>query len=85
LSTTLEVLVFTKQRKVLQASKEATVRMGEQGFTIKHGATKWLGFWLDPKLSFKTHFTKRLASARGALQRIKDLGGSHGDLPMRLV
>jgi hypothetical protein len=80
-----EVLIFSKQRKLLQASKEATVHIGEQEFAIKHGATKWLGFWLDPKLSFKTHFTKRLASATGALQRIKGLSGSHGGLPMRLM
>jgi hypothetical protein len=80
-----EVLIFSKRRKLLRASKEATVHIGEQEFAIKHGATKWLGFWLDPKLSFKTHFTKRLASAKGALQRIKGLSGSHGGLPMRLM
>jgi hypothetical protein len=31
-------------------------------------ATKWLGFWLDPKLLFKTHFENRMASAKSALQ-----------------
>jgi hypothetical protein len=66
-------------------SKEATVRIGEQEFAVKHRATKWLGFCLDPKLSFKTHFAKRLTSPRGALQKIKGLSGSHGGLPMRHV
>jgi hypothetical protein len=66
-------------------SPEASLRIREQGLAIKHGATKWLSFWLDPKLSSKTHFTKRLMSAKGALQRIKGFGGSHGGLPMRLV
>lgn len=80
-----EVLVFSKRRKVLQASKEVAVRIGEQEFAIKQRATKWLGFWLDPKLSFMTHFTKRLTSAKAALQRIKGLSGSHGGLPMRLM
>jgi hypothetical protein len=80
-----EVLIFSKQRKVLQASKEARVRIGEHEFAIKYGATKRPGFWLDPNLSFKTHFTKRLASAKGALQRIKVLSGSHGGLTMRLM
>jgi hypothetical protein len=56
---------------VLQAGKEAAVRIGEQEFAIKQGATKWLGFWLDPKLSFKTHLTKRLTSAKAALQKNK--------------
>lgn len=81
----MEVLVFSKRRKVLQASKKTTVHIGEQEFAIKLGATKWPGFWLESKLSFKTHSTKRLASAKGALQRIKGLGGSHGGLPMRLI
>lgn len=80
-----EILVFSKRRKVLQASREATVHLGDQDFHIRHGATKWLGFWLDPKLSFKTHFAKRLASAKGALQRIKGLSGSQGGLSMRLM
>jgi len=79
-----EVLVFSKRRKVLQASKEVAGRIGEQEFAINQGATNWLGFWLDPKLSFKTHVTKRL-SAQATLQRIKSLGASHGGLPMRLM
>ena len=80
-----EVLVFSKRRKVLHASKEAVVRIGEQEFAIKQGATKWLGFWLDPKLSFKIHFIKRLTSAEATLQRITGLSGSHGGLTMRLI
>jgi hypothetical protein len=37
-------LVFSKRRKVLQASKEVAIRIGEEEFAIKQGATKWLGF-----------------------------------------
>lgn len=70
---------------MLQASRQATVQIGEQEFSFKHGATKWLGSWLDSKLSFKTHFEKRLASAKAALQRAKGLGGSRGGLPMHLM
>ncbi|KAI7710683.1 hypothetical protein KC353_g9519, partial [Hortaea werneckii] len=80
-----EVVVFSKQRKVLQESRETSLRIGQRGLAINRDATKWLGFWLDPKLSFKTHFEKRLASAKGALQRIKGLSGSRGGLPMRLM
>ena len=47
-----EVLVFSRRRKVLQAADQVVVRIGEQSFGIKHEATKWLGFWLDSKLSF---------------------------------
>lgn len=80
-----EVLVFSKKRKVLQAAKEAVVNVGEQSFAIKQGATKWLGFWLDSKLSFKTHFEKRMTSARGALQAIANLSTSNGGLSIRLM
>jgi hypothetical protein len=63
----IEVLVFIRRNKSLQATRLAVVRVGRQTFTIKQKATKWLGFWLDPKLLFKTHFENRMASAKGAL------------------
>lgn len=61
-----EVLLFSRRRKILQAANKVVVRIGDQSFAMRHGATKWLGFWLDPKLSFKTHFENRMASAKGA-------------------
>lgn len=39
-----EVLVFSRRRKVLQAAKDTVLTIGEQTFTVKQGATKWLGF-----------------------------------------
>jgi hypothetical protein len=80
-----EVLVFSRRRKILQAAKLATVRIGQQTFTIKQDATRWLGFWLDPKLSFKTHFENRMASAKGALQQVSSLSRSNGGLSVNLM
>jgi hypothetical protein len=80
-----EVLVFGRRRKVLQKARNAVVRVGEQTFKINQGATKWLGLWLDPKLSFKTHFEKRMASAKGALQRVASLSSSNGGLSVSLM
>jgi hypothetical protein len=80
-----EVLVFSRRRKILQAAKLATVRTVQQTFTIKQDATRWLGFWLDPKLSFETHFENRIFSARGALQRISSLSRSNGGLSVNLT
>jgi hypothetical protein len=80
-----EVLVFSRRRKILRAAKDAVIRIGEQTFAIKQGATKWLGFWLDPKLSFKTHFENRMASAKGALQRLASLRRSNGGLSINLL
>ena len=80
-----EVLVFSRRRKVLQKARNAVVRVGEQTFKINQGATKWLGFWLDPKLSFKTHFEKRMASANGALRRVASLSSSNGGLSVSLM
>jgi hypothetical protein len=81
----IEVLVVSKRRKVLRAAKDTFICIGEQSFAIKHGATKWLGFWLDPKLSFKTHFENRMASAKGALQRVASLSRSNGGLSINLM
>jgi hypothetical protein len=80
-----EVLVFSKRRKILQEAKDAVVSIGGKRFAIKQGATKWLGFWLDSKLSFKTHFEKRLASAKEALQRVASLSDINGGLPVNLM
>jgi hypothetical protein len=80
-----EVLVFSRRRKILQDAKSATVRIGKQTFTIKQEATRWLGFWLDSKLLFKTHFENRMASARGALQRVSSLSRSNGGLSVNLM
>jgi hypothetical protein len=80
-----EVLLFSRRRKILQAADKAVVRIGEQSFAIKHEATKWLGFWLDPKLSFKTHFENRMASAKGALQRVASLSRGNGGLSINLM
>ena len=80
-----EVLLFSRRRKVLRAAGEVAVRIGEQTFAIKQEATKWLGFWLDQKLSFKTHFENRMASAKGALQRVASLSNSNGGLSVSLM
>lgn len=61
------------------------VNIGVQSFAIKQGATKWLGFWLGPKLSFKTHFENRLASSKEVLQRLSSLRRSTGGLPISLM
>ncbi|KAI7712086.1 hypothetical protein KC353_g8529 [Hortaea werneckii] len=80
-----EVLVFSRRRGILQATKDAAIRIGEQTFAVKQEATKWLGFWLDSKLSFKTHFENRIASAKGALQRVSSLSRSNGGLSADLM
>jgi len=68
-----EVLPFSRRRKILQTADKVVVRSGEQSFAIKHDATKWLGFWLDPKLSYKRSVQKAAASIcserRQALRR----------------
>jgi hypothetical protein len=62
-----EVLIFSRSRKALQVAKQTVIRIGEQTFAINQDVTKWLRFWLDSKLTFKTHFENRIASTRGAL------------------
>lgn len=61
------------------------IRVGKHGFSINRGATRWLGFWLDPRLSSRTHFEERLASAKGAFQRARSLSRSNGGSSMKLM
>ena len=79
------MLLFSRRRKVLRAAGEVVIRIGEQAFAVKQEATKWLGFWLDQKLLFKTHFENRIASAKGALQRVASLSNSNGGLSVGLM
>ena len=51
----------------LSDAKSVAVRVGQQTSTIKQETTRWLGFWLDPKLALKTPFGNSMASAKGAL------------------
>ena len=39
-----EVLIFSRRRKILQDAKSVAVCIGQQTFTIKQEATRWLGF-----------------------------------------
>jgi hypothetical protein len=80
-----EVLVFSRRSGVLRTAKDAAIRIGEQNFAIKQDATRWLGFWLDPKLCFKTHCENKMASAKGALQRVASLSRSNGGLSINLI
>jgi hypothetical protein len=52
---------------------------------MKQGVTNWLGFWLDPKLSFEIHFENRMASTKGALQRAASLSRSSAGLSINLM
>jgi hypothetical protein len=79
------VLIFSRRRKVLQAAKKTVISIGKQTFAINQDATKWLGFWLDSKLTFKTHFENRMASAKGALQRVASLSRGNGGLSINLM
>lgn len=41
---------------------------------------RWLGFWFDTKLTFKTHANKRLQLANGALERLRGLASRSNGL-----
>jgi hypothetical protein len=40
----IEIILFSKWRKMLYAAREAGIHITEQEFPINRGATKWLGF-----------------------------------------
>ena len=53
------------------------------GTTIKpKPVIRWLGVYLDPKLSFKSHIQRKSLAASAAFSRISGLGNSQKGLPI---
>lgn len=63
-----ELIHFHRKRQVINSPLDI------QGITLEpKEIVKWLGFWLDQRLSYKTHVDKRLQLASGVIQNIKRL------------
>jgi len=58
-----------------------TVRVGDDEIPFNKQATRWLGVWIDSKMSLKEHHSARMKSARKAMGRIRRLTGQAGLCP----
>jgi len=60
---------------------EDTVRVGDHEVSSNKHATRWLGVWIDSKMTLKEHHSARMKSARKAMGRLRRLTGQMGLCP----
>src|SRR5579871_1788161 len=79
-----EAIIFTRKRKLNREIQQAKLQLPNFTCSYNENATRWLGFWLDSKLSFREHFNIRYQKAEKVLQALKALSKRNG-LPMSLL
>ena len=82
-----EAILFTRSRKIRKEAEDKEIKIGgtEKGaIKIKTEATKWLGFWLDPALTFNHHKKIRFQQAKNAINQLSTLSKCKG-LPAKLI
>jgi len=52
-----------------------SVQVGGHEVTFNQRATRWLGVWIDSKLTLKEHHSARMKRARTGAQRVRRLTG----------
>jgi ribonuclease HI len=79
-----EAILFTKKQKELQKIRDLQIQLPNYTCRFQKEATRWLGYWLDSKLSFREHFQTRYQKAEKVLKIIAPLAKLNG-LPSGLV
>ena len=72
-----EAIFLSKRRK----TPSETVRVGDHEVSSNKHATRWLGVWIDSKMTLKEHHSARMKSARKAMGRLRRLTGQMGLCP----
>jgi hypothetical protein len=75
-----EAILFSQHREYQRGSEEAVV-VGNHATPFNEQATRWLGFWLDPKLMLNHHHQKWLTNTRQQQARSSCLCHHQGLLP----
>ena len=76
-----EAVVFTKQRKIQTQIRRAKIRICDHSLSFNVEATRWLGFWLDSALTFRTHKDVHEQKARRAEARLRSIVSKNGLSP----
>ena len=79
-----EAALFTRKRKQLQEMKNLQIRLPNFTCKFQKEVTRYLGFWLNSKLSFREHFHIQYQKAEKVLQSIAPMAKQSG-LPSSLV
>jgi len=69
-----EVAIFLKKR----TTSKVTVEVGESKDPFNKEATRWLGVWLDSRLTLKEHHAVRMKSGRKAMMQLRKLAAQMG-------
>ena len=67
-------MFLSKRRK----KPTESVRVGDYEVQFNQHATRWLGIWIDSKMTLKEHHSARMKKARKAMHRIRHLTGRLG-------
>ena len=80
----IELIHFHFKRHLDLENELYSVKIGDTVFQPKE-VVKYLGVWLDSKLSFKTHVEKKIASAKKLLMQIERLSNTEKDLTFQAM
>jgi len=71
-----EAMFLSKRRR----KPTESVRVGEHEVPFNQHAMRWLGVWIDSKMTLKEHHFARMKKARRAMQFIRRLTGQPGSV-----
>ena len=74
-----EAAMFWRKKKGTEA--KAKVRVGDNEVPFNKEVTRWLGIWLDSRLTLGTHHNTRLRDGKRAMTRLRRLTGQMGLAP----
>jgi hypothetical protein len=80
----IELIHFHSKRSLDLKNEKYSVKIGETSFQPKE-LVKYLGIWLDSKLSFKTHVEKKIALASKTLIQIERLSNTERGLTFQAM
>jgi len=72
-----EAMFLSKRRR----KPSESVRVGDHDIPFNKHATRWLGVWIDSKMTLKEHHSARMKKARRAMGCIRRLTGQMGLCP----
>ena len=73
-----EAILFTKSKNQRLAERRTTVQVDSQGVRYAENEIRWLGVWLDYKLTLQEHHQKWLAKAKGQQARLQRICHTRG-------
>ena len=79
-----EAVLFTRRRRLNRSIRQTQIQLPNFACHFNEEATRWLGYWLDSKLSFQEHAKIRYQKAEKVLHALAGLSKKNG-LPMSLL